>query len=104
MAGLRKRGHIVEALAESAPATADDAILARADIGAWVLLTYDRDFGELIFNRGMPCPTGVVYSRLERPKPEVLLERLDALVEAGVIVGQFIVIDRNAERSRPLPG
>jgi predicted nuclease of predicted toxin-antitoxin system len=104
VAGLRERGHVVEALAETAPGTPDDMILARPDIGSWVLLTYDRDFGELIFNRGMPCPAGVVYSRLERPKPEVLLERLDAVIEAGVIVGQFIVIDSDEERSRPLPG
>jgi predicted nuclease of predicted toxin-antitoxin system len=103
VAGLRERGHIVESLAETAPGTADDAILARADIGSWVLLTYDRDFGDLIFNRGMPCPAGIVYSRLERPKPEVLLKRLDVLIEAGVVPGQFIVIDSDDERSRPLP-
>jgi predicted nuclease of predicted toxin-antitoxin system len=103
IAGLRERGHVVEALAETVPGTADDAILARADIGSWVLLTYDRDFGDLIFNRGMPCPAGIVYSRLERPKPEVLLKRLDVLIEAGVILGQFIVIDSDDERSRPLP-
>jgi predicted nuclease of predicted toxin-antitoxin system len=103
VAGLRERGHLVEALAETAPGTPDDAILARTDIGSWVLFTYDRDFGDLIFNRGMPCPAGIVYSRLERPKPEVLLERLDSLIEAGVIVGQFIVINGDDERSRPLP-
>jgi predicted nuclease of predicted toxin-antitoxin system len=103
VAGLRERGHVVEALAETAPGTADDAILARADIGSWVLLTYDRDFGDLIFHRGMPCPAGIVYSRLERPKPEVLLKRLDALIDAGVIPGQFVVIDRDDERLRPFP-
>jgi predicted nuclease of predicted toxin-antitoxin system len=103
VAGLRERGHEVEALAETAPGTADDAILVRADIGSWVLLTYDRDFGELIFNRGMPCPAGIVYSRLERPKSEALLKRLDALIAAGVILGQFVVIGPDDERSRPLP-
>ncbi len=103
VAGLRERGHVVEALAETGPGTPDDAILARADIGLWVLLTYDRDFGDLIFNRGMPCPVGIIYSRLERPKPEVLLERLGALIDAGVIAGQFIVIGPDDERSRPLP-
>jgi predicted nuclease of predicted toxin-antitoxin system len=103
VAGLRERGHVVEALAETAPGTADDAILARADIGSWVLLTYDRDFGDLIFNRGMPCPAGVVYSRLERPKPEVLLKRLDVLIDSGVILGQFVVIGPDDERSRALP-
>ena len=103
VAGLRKRGHVVEWLAESTPGTPDDAILARADIGSWVLLTYDRDFGDLIFHRGMPCPAGIIYSRLERPKPDVLLKRLDALMEAGVIPGQFIVIGPDDERSRSLP-
>ncbi len=103
MAGLRERSHIVEWLAESTPGTTDDAILARADIGLWVLLTYDRDFGNLIFRRGMPCPAGVIYSRLERPKPELLLKRLDALIDSGVIPGQFIVIGPDDERSRAMP-
>jgi Domain of unknown function (DUF5615) len=104
VAGLRERGHEVEALAETAPGTADDAILARADIGSWVLLTYDRDFGDLIFHRGMPCPAGAIYSRLERPRPDVLLKRLDALINASVVPGQFIVIGPDDERLRPLPG
>jgi predicted nuclease of predicted toxin-antitoxin system len=103
VAGLRERGHVVEWLAETAPGTPDDAILARTDIGSWVLLTYDRDFGDLIFNRGMPCPAGIIYSRLERPKPEVLLERLEALIATGVIPGQFVVIDPDHERARQLP-
>jgi predicted nuclease of predicted toxin-antitoxin system len=103
VAGLRERGHVVEWLSETAPGTPDDAILARADIGSWVLLTYDRDFGELIFNRGMPCPAGIVYSRLEWPKPEVLLKRLEALIDSGVILGQFVVIGSDDERSRQLP-
>ncbi len=102
VAGLRERGHEVDSLAEIAPGTADEAILARADIGSWVLLTYDRDFGNLIFNCGMPCPAGIVYSRLDRPKPEVLLMRLDALMETGSVLGQFIVINPDDERSRPL--
>jgi Domain of unknown function (DUF5615) len=104
VAGLRERGHIVESLAETAPGTPDDMILARPDIGSWVLLTYDRDFGELIFNRSMPCPAGIVYNRLNRPKPELLLNRLDALIEVGGIQGQFVVIDPDGERLRPMPG
>jgi predicted nuclease of predicted toxin-antitoxin system len=103
VAGLRERGHVVESIAETAPGTSDDAILARADIASWVLLTYDRDFGDLIFNRGMPCPASIVYSRLERPKPDVLLKRLDALIDADVVLGRFIVIDFDEERTRPLP-
>ena len=103
IAGLRERGHVVEAIVETSPGAPDPAILAREDIAEWVLLTYDRDFGDLIFNRGLQTPAGLIYSRLDRPKPEVLLKRLNALMEAGGIIGQFIVLDPDDERSRPLP-
>lgn len=59
---LRLAGHDVLAIAESAPGTPDDQVLARADETGIVLLTADKDFGELVYRRQM-AHCGVVLLR-----------------------------------------
>ena len=66
IARLRGKGYEVEAISETAPGLPDHAILARDDIGELALITYDRDFGDLIFNRQHPAPAILIYSRLGR--------------------------------------
>lgn len=48
---LRLAGHDVLAIAESAAGTPDDLVLANADTAGVLLLTADKDFGELVFRR-----------------------------------------------------
>lgn len=65
-----------EAIAETSPGCADVDILHRHDINDWVLITYDRDFGELIFKLEMPKPRNVIYSRLGRAEPRFVADRI----------------------------
>ena len=46
---LRQAGHDVVSITEETPGVADDHILARAVIEDRIILTFDRDYGELIF-------------------------------------------------------
>ena len=49
---LRSNGHTVEAIVETCPGSTDDDVLAMAaNVGA-VLLTQDKDFGELVYRQG----------------------------------------------------
>ena len=50
---LRLAGHDVLAIAQSAPGTPDDRVLATANAAGSVLLTADKDFGELVYRRQM---------------------------------------------------
>jgi predicted nuclease of predicted toxin-antitoxin system len=50
---LRLAGHDVLAIADSAPSTPDDLVLAKANTVGVLLLTADKDFGELVFRRRM---------------------------------------------------
>ena len=88
---------------ETAPGLSDEAILGRSDIGQLVLLTYDRDFGDLIFNRGYSAPLSILYTRLNRVAPAEIAERLLARLEAGLPAGHMITITKDGERSRPFP-
>ena len=70
-----------------------------------VLLTFDRDFGELIYQQRLPCPPVVVYLRFAPATPEepaqVVLAMLDSL---KILEGQFVVLDRDSFRKRALVG
>jgi predicted nuclease of predicted toxin-antitoxin system len=60
---LRDDGHVVIAIAELAPSISDDEVLADANQRGAVLLTADKDFGELLFRLGR-AHHGVVLIRL----------------------------------------
>ena len=65
---LRQDGHVVHYVAEMEPGISDDAVLRRANRGAAVLLTADKDFGELVF-RQHRLTSGVILVRLAGVSP-----------------------------------
>lgn len=61
---LRHDGHTVLYVAEMEPGISDDQVLERANEAAAILLTVDKDFGELVFREGQLSSGGVVLIRL----------------------------------------
>jgi predicted nuclease of predicted toxin-antitoxin system len=59
---LREAGHDVVAIAEIARGATDDQVLERALTEKRVLITEDRDFGELVYARGRSS-AGVILVR-----------------------------------------
>jgi len=104
---LRASGHDVLYMAELAPATSDADVLARADDDGRILLTEDKDFGDLVFRRGGHVP-GLVLLRVDPAQHALKRERLDAAValfgEDG-LRGRYMIVEAGCFRSRPLrPG
>jgi predicted nuclease of predicted toxin-antitoxin system len=60
---LPQDGHTVFAVVELEPSIPDEVVLARANEAEAILLTADRDFGELVF-RQYRVTTGIVLIRL----------------------------------------
>jgi predicted nuclease of predicted toxin-antitoxin system len=102
---LRDEGHDVLAAAESLPGSRDEAVLSLAAREGRVLLTFDRDYGELIYRRELPAPLGVVYLRFipqgsQQPAEIVLgLEEIEDMRLDGL----YTVVDPPKIRQRPLP-
>ncbi len=69
VARLRQEGHSVLYIAEIAPSVSDDQALARANRLQAVLITADKDFGELVYRLGR-IHAGVVLIRLAGLSPE----------------------------------
>ena len=61
---LRQDGHEVLYVAELEPGITDDTVLERANERSALLLTADKDFGELVFREGRLTTNGVVLLRL----------------------------------------
>jgi len=67
---LRQEGHKVLYVAEMASGIPDDEVLNLANREKSILLTADKDFGELIFRQGK-IANGVILVRLAGLSPEV---------------------------------
>src|SRR5438552_7389393 len=77
---LRQRGHDVLWIREAAPGSPDPEVLARALAEDRLLITFDKDFGELVFRRGAKASSGIVLLRISQPSAEAVAERVAALL------------------------
>ncbi|ETN87415.1 DUF5615 family PIN-like protein [Thermus sp. NMX2.A1] len=104
VARLRAEGHEVLYVAELPPGLRDQEVVALAKEREALLLTTDKDFGELVFLQGL-VPGGVMLLRLEGLKPEEKWARVVwALQEHGSQLAQaFSVLTGKGLRIRKLP-
>ncbi|MCI0340198.1 MAG: DUF5615 family PIN-like protein [Planctomycetales bacterium] len=101
---LRARGHDVTSVKETLPGAPDIAVLARAGEESQVVLTFDKDFGELAFRFGLPAEGGVILFRLSGENPDHDNQRaLSAIESRDDWPGQFAVVTQRQVRLRPLP-
>jgi predicted nuclease of predicted toxin-antitoxin system len=100
--GLRQIGHEVWSIAEQESGIADELILEQARVRMAILITGDKDFGELVF-RMLRVSHGVVLIRLPGLSPTTRADRVVAVIAdlADRIVGSFTVIDSTGVRVRP---
>lgn len=102
---LRNTGHDVLAIGEVAPGTPDEQVLAMARSESRILLTFDRDVGELIFAQRVPVPAGVLPLRPAPLQPNEAVDQLLGLLGRRELAldGHFTVVTRQGVRQRPLP-
>jgi predicted nuclease of predicted toxin-antitoxin system len=103
--GLREQGHDVLSVKEAMRGQSDEAILTRGQAEGRVVVTQDKDFGELAFRRVLPAACGVVLLRLAGVDPDVDNRRaLRVLTSSLDWYGHFTVVTDDRVRVRPLPG
>jgi len=100
---LRGAGHDVSYLAEVASGATDATVLRRAHDEDRLLLTEDKDFGDLVFRSKMAVP-GVLLLRLDPEKSLLKWTRLESAIGkfGRTLFGRYIVIEAARFRSRPL--
>jgi predicted nuclease of predicted toxin-antitoxin system len=102
---LRSRGHDVLWVKESLPKAEDDVILATAQTEHRVVLTHDKDFGELAFRYGLPAECGVLLIRLSGTSRQADIDQVLKVIDSrDDWSGHFSVVSRGRLRMRLLPG
>ncbi len=99
---LRLEGHDVDYIAELAPGITDDEVLDRANAGQRVLVTVDKDFGELVF-RLHRVASGILLIRLAGLSTDDKAELVAGAVRdrGGQMLGAFTVVSPSVIRIRP---
>lgn len=101
---LRNAKYNLASILEETLRAKDHDILKRAHEENRVVLTFDRDYGELIYRHKSYAPAEVLYFRFDPSTPEEPAEILLKILQEDKvpIVGKFTVIERNRIRQRSL--
>ena len=101
---LRLLGNDVAWIREDLPGSSDLQVLDRAQHEDRILITFEKDFGELAFRWGLPASSGIVLFRISTPSSEhVARVAVAALQQREDWAGHFSVIEDNRIRMTPLP-
>jgi predicted nuclease of predicted toxin-antitoxin system len=100
---LHESGHDVVYMYEIAPREADTEVMNRAERETRLLLTEDKDFGDLVFRQARQVP-GIVLLRIDPSRRSLKGPRLLAAIEhfGDALFGRYTVIEEARFRSRPL--
>ena len=101
---LRASGFDVAWIRTDAAGSKDPDVLRRAISEDRVLLTFDKDFGDLAFQYGLPAECGIVLFRLQASSSAALAEMVvKAIRSRSDWSGNFGVVEPGRIRMRPLP-
>ena len=98
---MRQAGFEVLYTAELSPASTDEEVLACANADNALLLTADKDFGEIIYRMGL-VHNGVILLRLCGLSPEVRCDHVLSVLKehAAELENAFTVISPGTVRIR----
>ena len=100
---LREAGHDVVSIGEEFPSIKDESVILFASVENRTIITFDRDYGELVFKRGIKPMAGVIYLRLQNYQPHEPAEIvLKYLISNTVFEGFFSVITDDSLRMRKI--
>ena len=101
---LRSGGHDVAWVRTDAPGSKDRVILERGESEKRLILTFDKDFGELAYRLRMPASSGIILFRISTSSPTIVAQKIKAVLESRTDwMGHFAVIEDTQIRMRPLP-
>jgi predicted nuclease of predicted toxin-antitoxin system len=101
---LEARGHDLLRASTFALRTSDESILRRAAAEDRIVVTSDKDFGELVF-RVKQRSAGVILLRIDVASEQeraAVVEKFWPQIEAAV-PGHFVVVTSRTVRRSPLP-
>lgn len=84
VAALTGAGHDVVWIRQTTPGASDPAVLEIPREGGRILLSFDKDFGELVFKRRLPAPPGLILLRFTPASPTEAAEFVVAMLQRQI--------------------
>ena len=104
VSALREDGHDLAWVLIDAPGSPDGDVLARTVHENRILLTFDKDFGELAWRAGLPANAGIVLFRIPMPSSVDVGQAISSIIRSREDwAGHFSVVEPGRIRMRPLP-
>lgn len=99
---LKEKGYDVLSIGMDNPSILDSEIMAIAINEERMIMTFDRDYGELIFRHNYRPEQGVIYLRLDNYQPHEPGIIIEEIITNGEILltRALTVIDKNGIRQR----
>lgn len=96
---LKTQGFSVYSVSEERPGMDDSKIIAKALREKWIVITNDKDFGELVY-REKQVHHGIIFLRLEDERPQNKIKALRKFLESfkGNLSGRFFVVHEDCVR------
>ncbi len=103
---LRKEGCKIISVAEEFAGSSDEKILELSSRNKWVIITFDKDFGELIYKQKSSKPYGIILLRVTPKSPEYILQLLKwLLLQVNIsFEGNFVVMNKDKVRTIKMSG
>lgn len=102
---LRQAGHDVAWIPVDCAGVDDLQVMDRAIAEQRIILTFDKDFGELVFREGAARVDGVILLRFIPESPQQLALDIHRIITSrSDWSGHFSVVDSRQVRMRRLPG
>jgi predicted nuclease of predicted toxin-antitoxin system len=100
---LRDEGHDILSIRETRPGLPDGDVLSAAEADGRILITEDRDFGEMVVRQRLGL-NGVVLLELDRLENATEADTVAEVISAHAerLAGHLVVIEPGRIRVRPL--
>jgi predicted nuclease of predicted toxin-antitoxin system len=100
---LRQADHDVAWIRTDAPGIGDPEVLRRAQTEARILLTFDKDFGELVIRSQLPASVGIILFRMPMTSGATIAQQVLAVISSrDDWAGHFSVVEADRLRMRRL--
>jgi len=101
---LKSKGYDIKSIGVDDPSITDEHVMQIAINENRTIITYDSDYGELIFKNGYKPEAGVIFIRVQPTEPLETAKILEDLLSKGTISfkNSLTVIDSNTVRQKKI--
>ena len=97
---LRKEGYYIISVIEDFKRASDKKILELSSKNKWIIITFDKDFGELIYKQKYEKPFGIIFLRVPPKSPDYIFHIMKwLLLQTNIsFEGNFLIVNESKVR------